>query len=131
MAAKAKTVYVCAECGHESARWSGQCPSCGAWNCMNEELRSKATAFAPTRPAVTVAPKKLSDIDEKDDPRLKTGIAELDRVLGGGIVPGSLVLLGGDPGIGKSTLLTQVSAHLAAQHSVLHHRQPPDLIAAH
>lgn len=120
MAAKAKTVYVCAECGHESARWSGQCPSCGAWNCMNEELRSKAAASAPTRTAVSVAPKKLSDIDEKDDPRLQTGIAELDRVLGGGIVPGGLMLIGGDPGIGKSTLLLQVCANLGKTRSILY-----------
>ncbi len=119
MAAKAKTVYVCSECGHETARWSGQCPSCGAWNCMNEELRSKQPTAA-SRPAVSVTPKKLSEIDEKDDPRLQTGIKELDRVLGGGIVPGGLMLIGGDPGIGKSTLLLQVCAHLAASHLILY-----------
>ncbi len=118
MAAKAKTVYICSECGHESARWSGQCPSCGEWNCMNEELRSKATATA--RPAVSVTPKKLCEIDEKDDPRLLTGIKELDRVLGGGIVPGGLMLIGGDPGIGKSTLLLQVCANLGQSRSILY-----------
>ncbi len=120
MAAKAKTVYVCNACGHETARWSGQCPSCGQWNCMTEELRSKATATAAARPAVTVTPKKLCEINEQDDPRLQTGIKELDRVLGGGIVPGGLMLIGGDPGIGKSTLLLQVCANLGQSRSILY-----------
>ena len=120
MAAKAKAVFVCSECGHETARWSGQCPSCGSWNCLNEELRTKTATTATARPAVTVSPKKLCEINEQDDPRLQTGIGELDRVLGGGIVPGGLMLIGGDPGIGKSTLLLQVCANLGATRSILY-----------
>ncbi len=120
MAPKAKTVFVCSECGGETARWSGQCPSCGEWNTLVEEVRSKAAANAPARSAVIVTPKKLSEINEKDDPRLQTGIKELDRVLGGGIVPGGLMLIGGDPGIGKSTLLLQVCANLGQAHSILY-----------
>ncbi len=120
MAAKAKAVFVCSECGHETARWSGQCPSCGSWNCLNEELRTKTATTAIARPAVTVSPKKLCEINEQDDPRLQTGIGELDRVLGGGIVPGGLMLIGGDPGIGKSTLLLQVCANLGATRSILY-----------
>ena len=120
MAAKTKAVYVCSECGHESARWSGQCPSCGTWNCMNEEIRSKASAATTVRSVPTVTPKKLHEINEQDDPRLRTGIGELDRVLGGGIVPGGLMLIGGDPGIGKSTLLLQVCANLGTTRSILY-----------
>ncbi len=120
MAAKAKAVFVCSECGHETARWSGQCPSCGSWNCLNEELRTKTASATTARTAVTVTPKKLCDINEQDDPRLQTGIGELDRVLGGGIVPGGLMLIGGDPGIGKSTLLLQVCANLGATRSILY-----------
>ena len=87
---------------------------------MNEEIRSKASAATTVRSTPTVTPKKLCDINEKDDPRLQTGIGELDRVLGGGIVPGGLMLIGGDPGIGKSTLLLQVCANLGANHSILY-----------
>lgn len=119
MAAKAKTIFVCSECGGETARWSGQCPSCGAWNTLSEELRTKtATGNAPR--VMTAAPKKLADIAEQDEPRLQTGIKELDRVLGGGIVPGGLMLIGGDPGIGKSTLLLQVCAQVGATRNILY-----------
>ncbi len=118
MAPKAKTLYVCTACGGETARWSGQCPSCGAWNTLQEELRS---AQAPKKTvASVVTPKKLCEIDEQDEHRLKTGLPELDRVLGGGIVPGGLMLIGGDPGIGKSTLLLQVCANLGATHDILY-----------
>ena len=117
MPPKAKTVYVCNECGFETARWSGQCPSCGEWNCLHEEVRTKTTA---TRSSVTTAPLKLADIRDEDEPRLTTGMSELDRVLGGGIVPGGLMLLGGDPGIGKSTLLLQVCAHIGASRRILY-----------
>ncbi len=119
MAAKPKTVYICNECGHESARWSGQCPSCGAWNTLCEEVQSKHTV-TPARQRLTVEPRKLADIDEKDDPRITTGIKELDRVLGGGIVPGGLMLIGGDPGIGKSTLLLQMCASIGADRTILY-----------
>ncbi len=118
MAAKVKTVYACCECGAETARWSGQCPSCGAWNTLSEEVRQKTTAAS--RPAVTVTPKKLADIDEKSETRMLTGMPELDRVLGGGIVPGGLMLIGGDPGIGKSTLLLQVCASVGKAHTILY-----------
>lgn len=87
---------------------------------MNEEIRSKTTSATPTRPTATITPKKLCDINEQDDPRLQTGIGELDRVLGGGIVPGGLMLIGGDPGIGKSTLLLQVCANLGTTRSILY-----------
>ena len=118
MAAKAKTVFICGECGGETARWSGQCPACGAWNTLTEELRQKTVAVA--RPAVAVSPKRLAEIDEKSEARLLTGMPELDRVLGGGIVPGGLMLIGGDPGIGKSTLLLQVCAGIGKTHTILY-----------
>ncbi|MBR5134152.1 MAG: DNA repair protein RadA [Clostridia bacterium] len=120
MPPKAKSVYVCNECGWETARWSGQCSSCGAWNTLQEELRTKTASAAAAKAVVTAVPKKLADIDETDEPRLKTNIRELDRVLGGGIVPGGLMLIGGDPGIGKSTLLLQVCATLGQTHDILY-----------
>lgn len=109
--AKAKTRYICAACGFEAARWSGQCPSCGEWNTMEEAAAPRPSAKREGgAPAV---PLKLSQIGSApEQTRIPTGIPELDRVLGGGIVPGALMLLGGDPGIGKSTLLLQVCAHL-------------------
>lgn len=103
--AKQKTLFVCQECGYEAAKWLGRCPSCGEWNSFVEEFHS------PIRVVTGVqAPKPmlLSDIDITDEERYRTGIKELDRVLGGGIVKGSLILIGGDPGIGKSTLLLQL-----------------------
>lgn len=119
MAAKPKTVYICRECGHETARWSGQCSACDAWNTLEEELRDKAVVAAARR-SLQVEPKKLADIDESNDPRLSTGMKELDRVLGGGIVPGGLMLIGGDPGIGKSTLLLQMCAHIGVDRTILY-----------
>ena len=112
-----KTVYFCQECGYESAKWMGQCPACKAWNTFVEEtVSSKKTASS----GVKVSQKKtepviLKDISLSADERQSCGIGELDRVLGGGIVPGSLVLVGGDPGIGKSTLLLQVCRNLSSQ----------------
>ncbi|MCR4936856.1 MAG: DNA repair protein RadA [Lachnospiraceae bacterium] len=113
--AKLKTVYFCTECGCESAKWSGQCPSCGAWNTMTEHevssgLRSKEKRAAGYEAAAPLGLKEISSGDEK---RISSGISEFDRVLGGGIVPGSLTLVGGDPGIGKSTLLLQVCRELS------------------
>ncbi|MGI5883582.1 MAG: DNA repair protein RadA [Candidatus Spyradocola sp.] len=115
---KNKLLYVCAECGYESAKWMGRCPSCGAWNKMEEQApAAPAPAAGPARRSTVQAPtvpaKTLSEIEEGEQERCRSGIEEFDRVLGGGIVPGSLVLIGGDPGIGKSTLLLQVSALLA------------------
>ena len=116
MAKQAKTVFVCGECGYESAKWLGKCPGCGSWNTMVEEsaapvLRSSGTSARAA---------SLSEIQGGDAIRVSTEIAELDRVLGGGIVAGSAILLGGDPGIGKSTLLMQVAAALSKQGKVLY-----------
>ncbi len=112
MAQKSKSIYVCSECGFESAKWYGKCPSCGEWNCLNEEIRENTQAKSQ-RSGFNIdspysKPVLMNEIDTKDEQRYYTGISELDRVLGGGIVKGSLVLLGGDPGIGKSTILLQV-----------------------
>ena len=103
---KQKTVFVCNECGNESGKWLGKCPACGAWNSMTEERVQTTTRKNDAY--IKSEPLKLSDIELTEEERFTTGISEFDRVLGGGIVRGSLVLVGGDPGIGKSTLLTQM-----------------------
>ena len=112
-----KTVYFCQECGYESSKWMGQCPACKAWNTFVEETvstkKSTGTASSSGKNGGRAEPLKLKDIRLSEDERILTKITELDRVLGGGIVPGSLVLVGGDPGIGKSTLLLQVCRNLA------------------
>ncbi len=120
--AKIKEVYVCTECGHESVRWSGQCPSCGAWNTLEETVKQpEKTAFkSNVAIGADLTPIKVSDIDIADQVRYETGMFELDRVLGGGIVKGSLVLLGGDPGIGKSTLMLQICQKIGESHSILY-----------
>ncbi|WP_026688653.1 DNA repair protein RadA [Alteribacter aurantiacus] len=116
--AKRKTKYVCQECGYESTKWMGKCPGCQSWNTMVEEFEEKQTA-ANSRSFVTSAkggvskPQAITQVERKQEPRISTNMKELNRVLGGGIVPGSLVLVGGDPGIGKSTLLLQVSSEMA------------------
>lgn len=115
-----RTVHVCQQCGAESARWSGQCPSCEAWNTLVETVvaRPAAATRASRRgsiaalPVGTVAP--ITQVSSAEAERLVSGVGEVDRVLGGGFVPGSIVLFGGDPGIGKSTLLLQLAARLAA-----------------
>ena len=112
--AKVKTRYVCQNCGYISPRMLGRCPNCGAWNQLVEELEPQKV-IAPVTPnsaGETKLPVKLSEITFNEEKRVHTGLTELDRVLGGGVVPGSLVLIGGDPGIGKSTLLLQVSGQL-------------------
>ena len=117
---KAKTVYECGACGYESPRWVGKCPGCGAWNAMEERIAETAEKAgsgkiaANQRPGTGAAATRMADIPEDDALRSSTGISELDRVLGGGIVEGGLMLIGGDPGIGKSTLLLQVCDKLAA-----------------
>ena len=117
--AKAKTAFVCNECGGQTSKWQGQCPHCQGWNTLVETVAEKPTArFAAVTTATGVRP--LSEVETRDEPRIPTGIAELDRVLGGGLVRGGVVLLGGDPGIGKSTLLLQALAELAATHRVLY-----------
>lgn len=111
---KRKTVFICQECGYESARWMGKCPSCEEWNTLVEELvPSKKNRHISETISVNNKPEKITDIQSEQEPRITTALKEFDRVLGGGIVPGSLVLVGGDPGIGKSTLLLQISSQLA------------------
>jgi DNA repair protein RadA/Sms len=115
---KQKTVFACQECGAQSSKWLGRCNECGAWNSLVEERPvpdALATATAGKRYALaaTAGPQLYADIDVVQSDRLTTGIDEFDRVLGGGVVPGSLVLLGGEPGIGKSTLLLQAAVHFA------------------
>lgn len=119
MAKGKKTVYFCQNCGHEETKWLGQCPACKEWNTFAEEMITTAkTAAVKTRKEAQVL--ALSEVRTDDQARLETGLDELDRVLGGGIVPGSLVLVGGDPGIGKSTLLLQVCQRLSAEKQVLY-----------
>lgn len=115
MASKLKSLYVCSQCGYESAKWYGKCPSCGEWNTFTEEIRDIKKTNTPSvqeRRRPSSAPVPISQITTEDEQRYYTGSGELDRVLGGGIVKGSLVLLGGDPGIGKSTILLQICSHL-------------------
>ncbi|WP_096271398.1 DNA repair protein RadA [Paucisalibacillus globulus] len=114
--AKVKTKFVCQECGYESAKWMGKCPGCNNWNSFVEETSITGKQTRHTFSGITTAgskPEKITSIVSKQEPRISTDLKELNRVLGGGIVPGSLVLIGGDPGIGKSTLLLQVSQQLA------------------
>lgn len=112
--AKIKSVYICSECGYESPKWYGKCPGCENWNTMNEEIKetSKTSSSAKKRISVYSKPQTLNEISTDDEQRYDTGFKELNRVLGGGIVKGSLVLLGGDPGIGKSTILMQICKNL-------------------
>ncbi|MCB2203625.1 DNA repair protein RadA [bacterium] len=107
--AKQKTQYVCQSCGARSARWSGKCDTCGEWNTLTEELVRKESSGRGARASSGDARvHSITSVDAREDTRLGTGLQELDRVLGGGIVPGSMILLGGDPGIGKSTLMMQL-----------------------
>lgn len=119
---KEKTVFICTDCGTESPKWMGRCPGCGAWNTMTEEILREAPKGKQlaTSIASSASPKALKDISTAEESRLSTGMSELDRVLGGGLVPGSLVLLGGDPGIGKSTLLLQICEHLGQTQKILY-----------
>lgn len=122
MATKAKNVYVCSECGYESVKWYGKCPSCGEWNTMNEEIKtvSNQKTSLVSRNTNYKKPISIRDISTTDEIRYDTGCNELNRVLGGGIVKGSLVLLGGDPGIGKSTMLLQICEKLSAGLKILY-----------
>ena len=116
--AKKKTVFFCSECGNESSKWFGRCTACGAWNtAVEEELQPevKTKHVASYRPVEDNKPKALTEIEVGAIARITSGYGEIDRVLGGGIVPGALILLGGDPGIGKSTLLLQVSGRIAEE----------------
>lgn len=119
--AKVKSAFVCSECGYESPKWNGKCPSCGEWNTMNEEIVSKQDNFTfAKKQSVYTKPVSIIEISTKDEHRYVTGISELDRVLGGGIVKGSLILLGGDPGIGKSTILLQICRKLCDNLKILY-----------
>ena len=120
MPPKSKTVFVCTECGFEAPRWSGKCPSCGEWNTMEETVTSAAPAASPAAVLGRTRPQKLREIDPWGEARCSTGMKELDRVLGGGIVRGALMLIGGDPGIGKSTLLLQICQHIGETRHILY-----------
>ncbi len=116
--AKVKTSYFCQNCGYQSPKWMGRCPSCGEWNTLVEEIVQKAEPEkgrwrpASSGPVIAAKPKAIAEINYSEQPRLLTPDGELNRVLGGGIVPGSLVLIGGEPGIGKSTLMLQIALNL-------------------
>lgn len=117
---KQKTVFVCSECGNKSPKWMGKCTMCGKWNTMEEEiiLPPSSSAGLPLTPSDM--PKKIKDIDETSESRQSTGMSEFDRVLGGGLVKGSFVLVGGDPGIGKSTILLQICEFLGKTSKILY-----------
>ena len=116
---KSKTVFVCTNCGNESPKWAGRCPSCGQWNTLEEYTPSPAVKTAAVRSGGAV-PKRLSEITTDEALRFSTGMGELDRVLGGGAVRGSLVLVSGAPGIGKSTLLLQICEYILKKQTVLY-----------
>ena len=120
--AKTKTVFYCTECGNETPKWQGRCPACGAWNTLQEHIEKPAAPGRAKAAPVGISrtPKKLHEVDSDSEIRFSTGMGELNRVLGGGAVAGSLVLVGGAPGIGKSTLLLQICAQLCLERSVLY-----------
>ncbi len=118
--AKDKTVFQCLECGYESPKWLGRCPGCHAWNTLQEAVKAGPTSSRAKGRASSVEPLRLFDIPVLGEMRLKTGLDEWDRVLGGGLVPGSVILLAGDPGIGKSTLLLQALGRMARIGPVLY-----------
>ena len=119
---KQKSVYLCSDCGYESPKWFGKCPSCGAWNTMSEFKIQPESAARGTNsfPRGASRPVPLSEIESGDEARFHSGIGELDRVLGGGAVHGSFVLVGGEPGIGKSTLLLQMCQEMCRNAKVLY-----------
>ena len=116
---KIKTVFVCSSCGYESPKWMGKCPGCNEWNSFYEE-KLAGKSGSKTEPKKSITPTKLNGIEGKVESRTKTGFDELDRVLGGGLVKGSLLLLGGEPGIGKSTLILQICDKLQGEGKVLY-----------
>lgn len=120
--AKSKIVYICSECGFESAKWYGKCPGCGEWNVMVEAIQEPASAknSGSTARRSTARPIAIQEISTSEEERYHTGLTELDRVLGGGIVKGSLILLSGDPGIGKSTILLQICEYLGKSLRILY-----------
>ncbi|MFT0169601.1 DNA repair protein RadA [Paraburkholderia mimosarum] len=118
--AKVKTLYTCTECGGQAPKWQGQCPACGAWNTLVEGVAEQAGGHRYQSLAKSAPVRRLADIEASDVPRFTTGVGEFDRVLGGGLVAGGVVLIGGDPGIGKSTLLLQSLAQIAAERRALY-----------
>lgn len=121
--AKIKSVFICSECGHESVKWYGKCPSCGEWNTMNEEIKDTSKSSPATKNSSFSSyakPYSINEISTDDEHRYDTGCNELNRVLGGGIVKGSLILLGGDPGIGKSTVLMQICQFMGSSLKILY-----------
>lgn len=119
--AKNKSLYICSQCGYESVKWYGKCPQCSEWNTMNEEVQVLAVSKSNGKYKSSIQPAmKLSEINDDIEKRMLTGIKEFDRVLGGGIVEGSLVLLGGDPGIGKSTILLQICQKIGLKRKILY-----------
>lgn len=119
--AKAKTVYSCTECGATAPKWQGQCPGCSAWNTLVETAADTGSGSHRFQSLAKSAPvQKLADIEAADVPRFSTGVGEFDRVLGGGLVAGGVVLIGGDPGIGKSTLLLQSLGAIAGERKTLY-----------
>jgi len=120
--AKAKTIFYCTSCGNETPKWMGRCPGCGAYNTMEEHIEKPVAPGRATAASVSIRrkPQRIRDVSGDSEIRFSTGMGELDRVLGGGAVAGSLVLVGGAPGIGKSTLLLQICNQLCSNHSVLY-----------
>jgi DNA repair protein RadA/Sms len=111
--AKAKSKFVCQSCGYQSPKYLGRCPNCGAWNSLSKKLKQRGQKCARDPDWGKTRPVKLGEVESLATPRVLTNMGEFNRVLGGGVVPGSLILIGGDPGIGKSTILLQVSVQLA------------------
>ena len=118
--AKARSVYACTECGGESPKWQGQCPHCGAWNTLVEGLAESAPRHRFSGVTKSSELKRLAEVSARDAPRMASGIDELDRVLGGGFVAGEVVLIGGDPGVGKSTLLLQALARISGSRKAVY-----------
>ena len=118
--AKAKTIYTCSECGGSAPKWQGQCPHCNAWNTLVETVATPVSTRFESIPGGKSVITALAAVEARENPRIATGLEEFDRVLGGGLVPGGVVLIGGDPGIGKSTLLLQAGAALGASHRTLY-----------
>ena len=120
MANRQKTVYICSECGNETPNWAGKCPACGAWNTLEEMHIEKGSAGRSSSAVRAARPRKLEELDDTEEIRFSSGISEFDRVLGGGAVLGSLILVGGAPGIGKSTLLLQMCALVGKSRRILY-----------
>ncbi|MBQ3946979.1 MAG: AAA family ATPase, partial [Ruminococcus sp.] len=121
--AKSRYIYTCNQCGYESSKWNGKCPSCGAWNSFEEEETVTSNKTKTSSQQIVDLSEKILELEEigvDDDVRYDTGVGELNRVLGGGLVKGSIVLLGGEPGIGKSTILLQICQYLGDDHSILY-----------